>query len=92
MTQIGNIEASKLESFVQRIERLSEEKKNIAGDINEVYSEAKSMGFDKKIMHQVIKLREMDSADREEMELLLETYKRALNLINVDKSTMFEGD
>ena len=92
MSEVGNVDTKQLESFVQRIERLTEEKKTITEDIKEVYSEAKSMGFDKKIMHQVIKLREMDSADREEMELLLETYKRALNLINTDESTMFEGD
>ena len=82
MNQLGNINSGQLEAFVQRIERLEDEKKNIATDIKEVYSEAKAMGFDIKIMRQIIKLRGMEQADRIEMELLLETYKRALNLVD----------
>ena len=82
MNQLGNINSGQLESFVQRIERLEDEKKNIAQDIKEVYSEAKAMGYDVKIMRQIIKLRGMDQADRIEMEILLDTYKRALNLVD----------
>ncbi|MGD9639506.1 MAG: DUF2312 domain-containing protein [Alphaproteobacteria bacterium] len=80
MNQVGNINPGQLESFIQRIERLEDEKKNIAQDIKEVYSEAKAMGYDVKIMRQIIKLRGMDQADRIEMEMLLDTYKKALNL------------
>jgi uncharacterized protein (UPF0335 family) len=85
-TVIGNIDAGHLESFINRIERLDEEKTAIATDIKEVYAEAKSMGYDVKTMRQIVKLRKMNPADREEEEYLLDIYKRALNLVgeNVD--------
>ncbi len=70
-----------LRSFIERIERLEEEKKALADDIREVYSEAKGTGFDTKVMRQVVRLRKMETADRQEQESLLETYKRALNMI-----------
>ncbi|HUJ03719.1 MAG TPA: DUF2312 domain-containing protein [Rhizomicrobium sp.] len=69
-----------LKSFIERIERLEEEKAALAADIREVYSEAKGTGFDTKIMRQVVRLRKMESAERQEMEDLLDTYKRALNM------------
>ncbi|MEI9991867.1 MAG: DUF2312 domain-containing protein [Rhizomicrobium sp.] len=69
-----------LRSFIERIERLEEEKKALADDIREVYSEAKGTGFDTKVMRQVIRLRKMESAERQELEALLEMYKRALNM------------
>jgi uncharacterized protein (UPF0335 family) len=69
-----------LKSFIERIERLEEEKKALADDIREVYAEAKGSGFDTKIMRQVIKLRKMESADRQEQEAMLDLYKRALNM------------
>lgn len=85
-TVVGNIDAGHLESFINRIERLDEEKTAIATDIKEVYAEAKSMGYDVKTMRQIIKLRKMNPADREEEEYLLDIYKRALNLVgeNID--------
>lgn len=85
-TVIGNIDAGHLESFINRIERLDEEKTAIATDIKEVYAEAKSMGYDIKTMKQVVALRKQNPADREEAEYLLDVYKRALNLVgeNVD--------
>jgi uncharacterized protein (UPF0335 family) len=70
-----------LKSFIERIERLEEEKKALADDIKEVYSEAKGTGFDTKVMRQVIRLRKMESADRQEQEAILDLYKRALNMI-----------
>jgi uncharacterized protein (UPF0335 family) len=70
-----------LRSFIERVERLEEEKKALADDIREVYSEAKGTGFDTKVMRQIVRLRKMETADRQELESLLETYKRALNMI-----------
>ncbi|WOE76338.1 DUF2312 domain-containing protein [Alterisphingorhabdus coralli] len=69
-----------LRLFVERIERLEEEKKGIADDIRDVYSEAKASGYDPKIMRQVIRLRKMESNDRKEMEAVLEVYKEALGM------------
>ena len=69
-----------LRSFVERIERLEEEKKALADDIKEVYSEAKGTGFDTKVMRQVIRLRKMESADRQEQEAMLDLYLGALGM------------
>ena len=74
------VQGDQLKSIVQRIERLEEEKKTISDDIKEVYSEAKGVGFDTKIMRQLIRLRRMDHADRREQEELLDLYKRAIGL------------
>lgn len=71
---------NQLATFIDRIERLEEEKKELSRDINEVYSEAKGQGFDVKVMRQIIKLRKMDPADRAETNFLLEEYKRLLGL------------
>jgi uncharacterized protein (UPF0335 family) len=69
-----------LRSFVERIERLEEEKKALADDIREVYSEAKGTGFDTKVMRQVVRLRKMESADRQEQEAMLDLYLNALGM------------
>jgi uncharacterized protein (UPF0335 family) len=69
-----------LRSFIERIERLEEEKKALADDIREVYSEAKGSGFDAKVMRQVVKLRKMESADRQEQEAMLDLYLGALGM------------
>jgi len=69
-----------LRSFIERIERLEEEKKTLADDIKEVYSEAKGTGFDTKVMRQVIRLRKMESADRQEQEAMLDLYLSALGM------------
>ena len=69
-----------LRSFVERIERLEEEKKALAEDIREVYAEAKGTGFDTRIMRQVVRLRQMESADRQEQEAMLELYLNALGM------------
>lgn len=76
----GNIAADQLRLFIERIERLEEEKKGIADDIRDVYSEAKGQGYDAKIMRQIVRLRKMTNDDRQEMEAVLETYKAALGL------------
>jgi uncharacterized protein (UPF0335 family) len=76
----GGVAAAKLKSFVERIERLENEKSELAADVREVYSEAKGNGFDTKIMRQVIKLRKMEPADRTEQDALLDLYRKALEV------------
>ncbi len=80
MTYGGSIAAKRLRSFIERIERLDEEKAALAADIREVYAEAKGDGFDAKTMRHIVKLRKLDSADRAEQEALLDLYKAALGL------------
>ena len=76
----GNIAVDQLRLFIERIERLEEEKKGIADDIRDVYSEAKANGYDTKTMRAVVRLRRMESHTRQEMDALLETYRAALGL------------
>lgn len=80
MTEVGGIAVDRLRSLIERIERLEEEKKAIAGDIRDIFAEAKSAGFNVKVMREILKLRKMDAADRDEKELLLETYRKALEI------------
>ena len=80
MVEVGGVAADRLRSFVERIERLEEEKQALAGDIREVYSEAKGTGFDAKILRQIVRLRKLDGADRREQEELLDLYKLALEM------------
>jgi len=80
MAEVGGIAVERLRSFVERIERLEEERTALGADIREVFAEAKANGFDTKIMRQVIKLRKMETADRQEQDHLLDLYKRALGL------------
>lgn len=80
MSEVGGIAADKLRSLIERIERLEKEKNDINRDIRDIFAEAKSVGFDVKIMRAVLKLRKMDAADRDEQEFLLDTYKKALNI------------
>ena len=70
----------RLKSFIERIERLEEEKSNILADIKEVYSEAKGIGYDPKIMRKVLIIRKMDIDERLEQEALLDTYRNALGI------------
>jgi uncharacterized protein (UPF0335 family) len=70
----------RLRLLIERIERLEEEKKGIADDIRDTYAEAKAVGYDAKIMRQIVRLRKMNQDDRAEMEMLLDTYKAALGL------------
>lgn len=77
---VGGIAGDILKAYVERIERLEEEKKNLAADIREVYAEAKGNGFEPKIMRKLISLRKMDQSDRQEEEELLDLYRRAVGL------------
>jgi uncharacterized protein (UPF0335 family) len=71
-----------LKAFVERIERLEEEKKTIADDIRDVYAEAKGNGFDTKALRTVLRLRKQDADERKEQEAILETYLHALGMLN----------
>src|SRR3989440_12243397 len=81
MPDVGGIAGERLRSFIERIERLEEEKRTLAADIKEVYAEAKGTGFDAKIMRQIIRIRRMDKDDVDEQENLLDIYKSALGLL-----------
>ena len=70
----------RLRLLIERVERLEEEKKGVADDIKDVYAEAKAVGYDVKIMRQIVRLRKMNPDDRAEMEAVLDTYKAALGL------------
>jgi len=78
--KLTDVAREKLRLTVERIERLEEEKKGISDDIRDVYAEAKAVGYDVKIMRQIVRLRKMNADDRREMELILETYKAALGI------------
>jgi len=80
MSEVGGVAGDRLRSFVERIERLEEEKTALSADIREVYSEAKGTGFDIKVLRQIIRLRKMDQSDRQEQEQLLDLYMRALDM------------
>jgi uncharacterized protein (UPF0335 family) len=79
MADVGGVAGERLRSFIERIERLEEEKVALSADIREVYAEAKGAGFDIKVMRQLIRLRKMDKDDRSEMEAILDVYERALD-------------
>ncbi|MDW9699085.1 DUF2312 domain-containing protein [Sinorhizobium meliloti] len=87
MSDAHGIARDQLRAFIERIERLEEEKKSIADDIKDVYGEAKSMGFDAKILRKVISIRKQDADERAEQEAILDTYLQALGMIQFD---MFE--
>lgn len=76
----GAVSDDRLRLLIERIERLEEEKKALAEDIRDVYGEAKAVGYDAKIMRQIVRLRKMKPDDRAEMEAVLDTYKAALGL------------
>lgn len=80
MSEVGGVAADRLKSFVERIERLEEEKKGLADDIRDIYAEAKGSGFDVKVLRQLIRLRKMETHDRNEMEEVLNLYMRALGM------------
>ena len=80
MAEVGGVSTDRLRSFVDRIERLEEEKMALAADIREVYSEAKGAGFDVRVIRQLIRLRKLDKDDRTQMEEILSVYERALDM------------
>ncbi len=78
--QNDSVAADQLKALIERIERLEEEKAGIAGDIREIYGEAKGNGFDTKVIRRVISLRKKDRAERQEEEAILELYMQALGM------------
>ena len=73
--------AARLKSFIERIERLEEEKKTISDDIRDVYAEAKGNGYDVKALRTIVRLRKQDANERAEQETILETYMQALGML-----------
>ena len=80
MADVEGIAADRLRSFIERVERLEEEKAALTADIREVFAEAKGVGFDTKIMRQIIRLRRLEQNDRREQDEMLELYKQALGM------------
>lgn len=80
MSDAGATAREQLRSYVERIERLEEEKKSISDDIKDVYGEAKAMGYDTKVLRKVIAIRKQDQNDRMEQEAILDTYLHALGM------------
>lgn len=80
MAEVGGVATEKLRQIIERIERLEIEKLNIASDIRDIYAEAKSAGFDTKVLRKVISVRKMDEHERDEQETLFEVYKKALGM------------
>ena len=79
-TNISKTKDDRLKSLIERVERLEEEKNNLLADIKEVFSEAKGLGYDPKIMRKVLIIRKMDIDERLEQEALLDTYRNALGI------------
>ncbi len=79
-SNVGGIAADRLRSIIERIERLEEERKALGSDIKDIYSEAKSAGFDVKVIRQLISIRKKEPAEVEEQESLLDVYRRALGM------------
>lgn len=81
MSDAHGVARDQLRAFIERIERLEEEKKTISDDIKDVYDEAKGTGFDSKILRKVISLRKQDADERMEQEAILDTYLQALGML-----------
>lgn len=80
MAGVENVAADQLRLFIERIERLEEEKKGMSDDIKDVYLEAKGQGYDSRTMRAIVRLRKMEKNDRDEADALLETYRAALGM------------
>ncbi|OYV85812.1 MAG: hypothetical protein B7Z64_04835 [Acidiphilium sp. 21-68-69] len=76
----GGVAADRLRSIVEKVERLEEERKALGSDIKDIYAEAKSAGFDVKVLRQLIRLRKQEPAEVEEQEMLIDVYRRALGM------------
>lgn len=81
MPDVGGVAGDRLRQIIEKIERLEEEKKGISDDIREVYAEAKGTGFDVKVIRQIIRLRKMESQERQELDELLDLYKQAIGMM-----------
>ncbi|MGG6429460.1 DUF2312 domain-containing protein [Acetobacter ghanensis] len=77
---VGGIAADRLRSIIERVERLEEERKGLAGDIKDIFTEAKSAGFDVKVIRQIIRIRKQEPSEVEEQETLLSIYRRAIGM------------
>lgn len=77
---VGGVSGQRLKAFIERIERLEEEKAGLAEDIKDIFAEAKGVGFDTKIIRKILKLRKMDAEKRREEDELVELYKAAIGL------------
>jgi len=80
MADLGGSAGERLRQFIERIERLEEERRALGADLREVYAEAKALGFEPKIMRQLVRLRRLEKQELEEQEALLDTYKHALGM------------
>jgi len=80
MAEVGGIAGENLRSYIDRIERLEEEKAGLAADIREIYAEAKGNGFDSRTMRRIVTLRKLDQSERNERDALLDLYRRALDM------------
>ncbi|GGD30395.1 DUF2312 domain-containing protein [Aureimonas glaciei] len=76
-----NVAADELRAFIERIERLEEEKKTISDDVKDVYGEAKSRGYDVKVLRKIVSIRKQDQNERQEMDAILELYMQALGMV-----------
>src|ERR1700731_1759134 len=92
MPDVEGIAGAQLKSFIERIERLEEEKRALGEDIKEVYAEAKGTGSEPKIMRQILKIRKMDKDEHDEQESLLDIYKRALGMLPDADATAQAGN
>lgn len=80
--RVGGVAADQLRSIINRVEKLEEEKANIAADIRDVYAESKAHGFENKAIRAIIKIRKMETSEREEQETILDTYLNALGMLS----------
>ena len=86
-TPSANTSASQLSQYIERIERLEEEKRALMADIRDIYSEARATGFEPKIMRQIIKMRGLDREVLAEQDILLSTYRAAVGLVEIPETT-----
>jgi uncharacterized protein (UPF0335 family) len=89
MSDLHSGTRDQLRAFVERVERLEEEKAALAADLKEVYAEAKSMGFDVKTLRTIVRIRKQDANERQEAEALLDTYMIALGMVPSDENVQF---
>ena len=87
MAEDGGLAGDRLRSIIERIERLEEERQGIGADIRDIYAEAKSAGFETKVVRQLVKLRKLDAHDRREQEELLDLYKTAIGMDSIPAAT-----
>jgi uncharacterized protein (UPF0335 family) len=85
-TPSANTSASQLSQYIERVERLEEEKRALMADIRDIYSEARATGFEPKIMRQIIKMRGLDKEVLAEQDILLSTYRAAVGLIEIPET------